>query len=363
MNQARVKDTSEGASTLIVEVLRGDIVESQHRFSMAMVNGRGQTILTFGNTVEPIFFRSSAKPFQAIPLVEHGVLDDLDLNAQQLAVMCSSHSGTDEHADVVRSILEHAGFDEEDLQCGIHAPSDRATTERLLKQETKFSPLRHNCSGKHAGMLLLSRYLHEQKDRYLHPDGRVQGEILKAFSEMVGVSQNKIVVGIDGCSAPNFAVPLPDAAFGYARLMDPSDLGEKRATAVRRIVAAMLSCPEMVSGHGRFDTELMQSTKRRLLSKGGAEGYQAIGIPENVLQGGRAAGLVLKVHDGDLGKRARSVATLAILETLGLIKPDVSEQLSGYAERALFNYRGLEVGHIRLAGESRQRVQQAYERI
>ncbi len=363
MNQVQLKRKSEGADTLKVEVLRGGVVESHHHLSMAMVDMQGQTILTFGDMTEPIFLRSSAKPFQALPLVEQGILEDLDLNAQQLAVMCASHSGTDSHAEVVGSILESAGFDEDDLQCGIQSPSDRATAERLLKQEIEVSPLRHNCSGKHAGMLLLSRHLMEEPDQYLNPNGQVQGEILQAFCEMVGLSQSEILVGVDGCSAPNFAVPLRDAAFGYARLMDPSGLGNPREAAARRIVEAILSYPEMVSGYGSFDTEFMRSSKGRFLSKGGAEGYQAIGIPGDVFPSGHAVGLVLKVHDGDMGKRARSVATLAILEALGLITHDDCKQLSEFGERVLLNYRGLEVGQIRLARESRQRLLQGYERI
>jgi L-asparaginase II len=351
------------ADALIIEVVRGEIVESRHRVSVVMVDSDGRRRLAFGDMLEPIYLRSSAKPFQALPFVEGGFADRLDLDPRELAIICASHSGTDEHAEVVRGILGRIGLTESSLRCGTHTPFDSDTANRLMKQGEDPSPLRHNCSGKHAGMLLFSNALHVPPDEYLLQEGEVQRAILKAFSEMAEVPVQEVEVGIDGCSAPNFAVPLPAAALAYARLMDPSGFSEQRAEACRRIVQAMTSHPDMVAGQGKFDTQLMQVAKGQLLSKGGAEGYQAIGIPPGRIPGGKSAGITLKVHDGDGGKRARSVVTLELLGTMGILTVDERAQLDGFDARPTFNFNQINIGELRMASESSTRLQRAYDRI
>jgi L-asparaginase II len=348
---------------LKVELVRGDIVESEHLVSIAMVDVHGRILFAFGDTMKPIYLRSSAKPFQALPFVERGYAEIFQITTQQLAIMCASHSGTDLHVEVVRELLEGHGLHESSLQCGMHTPSDRSTAAKLLRRGEAPTPLRHNCSGKHTGMLLFTQSVNEDIDRYLDRSISVQQAILKAFSEMVSVTEKEIEIGIDGCSAPNFAVPLQAAALGYARLMDPSNLDEQRSRSCKRIVQAMLSHPELVAGAGRFDTELMQTVKGRLLAKGGAEGLQAIGIPPNLLPKGSSAGLTLKVHDGDRSKRAVDLITLAVLSTLELVTIEEQAALSVFNERQLFNYMNIPVGEIRLAEESRNRLREAYERI
>lgn len=352
-----------GAETLIVELVRGHIVESEHRVSVAMVDAQGRRLLDFGETSRPTYLRSSAKPFQALPFVEEGHAESLSINAQQLAILCASHSGTDEHAELVGEILKKCELAESHLRCGTHTPTDKETAIRLLRQGVDPTALRHNCSGKHAGMLLFASRLGTDLEGYLDHKSVVQRRILETFAEMTGMSIESIGLGVDGCSAPNFAVPLTAAALGYARLMDPSRLSKSRAEACRLIVGAMTSNPVMVAGTGRFDTELMLAVEGRLLAKGGAEGYQAIGIPRGQLPSGEAAGLVLKVHDGDLGKRAGSLVTLAVLRILSLVSASELDQLSAFDARMLDNYSRLVVGEIRLMAESRMRLQGAYERI
>lgn len=357
------KQVLADSGALCVEVVRGGVVESEHKISMAMVDVDGRHLLEFGDTSKPIFLRSSAKPFQALPFVEGGHADELGLTARQLSILCASHAGTDEHVALVRELLAIDGFSEDQLRCGVHTPYDRATAMRMLRQGEEWSTLRHNCSGKHAGMLLFSAAIGADLEGYLDRSGTVQQAIMAAFAEMTGIPSGEVVVGIDGCSAPNFAIPLPAAAHAYARLMDPSRLSEPRAAACRRIVRAMVDHPIMVSGEGRFDTELMQVVAGRLLAKGGAEGYQAIGVPQGSLLGHQAAGITLKAHDGDQGKRAVGLATLAVLRTLGLISPSEIGSMSAFDARPLYNFREIEVGEIRLAVESQARLSEAYERI
>ena len=197
-------------------------------------------------------------------------------------------------------------------------------------------------------MLVVARYLDASTSTYLEPDHPVQKQILHNFAALVSMAADDIIVGIDGCSAPNFAVPICNAATAYARLMDPGQFSTEKADSCRTIVRAMTAYPEMVSGEGRFDTLLMQVTATQLLSKGGAEGYQGVGIPPNSLgSGSPALGVALKILDGDLKSRARPVATIAVLEALGVLSAGERQQLKQFDSRPIQNQSGLHVGEIR----------------
>ncbi len=332
----------------MVDIIRGGIVESSHRVVAAVANVRGEVLAAWGNADLVTFLRSSAKPFQGMPLVESGAAAHFELSEQELAIACASHAGTDDHIEVVHSILRKIGLSEADLRCGTHTPYDTKTSKKLIMAGEKPSPIRHNCSGKHAGMLVVARYLDAPTSTYLEPDHPVQVRILDNFAEMVSMAADDIIVGIDGCSAPNFAVPIRNAASAYARLMDPGQFSTEKVDSCGAIVRAMTAYPEMVSGEGRFDTLLMQVSSAQLLSKGGAEGFQGIGIPPNSLgPGSPALGVALKVLDGDLGSRALSVATIAVLEALGVLSTEERQQLEQFDSRPIQNQSGLHVGEIR----------------
>lgn len=332
----------------MVDITRGGIVESSHQVVAAVANVHGEILAAWGNADLVTFLRSSAKPFQGMPLVESGAAAHFGLSEQELAIVCASHAGTDEHIEVTHSVLRKIGLSEADLRCGTHTPFDARTSKKLIMVGEKPSPIRHNCSGKHAGMLAVARFLDTPISTYLEPEHPVQMQILHSFAEMVTMAADDIIVGIDGCSAPNFAVPLRNAATAYARLMDPGQFSKKRADSCRAIVNAMTAYPKMVSGEERFDTLLMQVTSIQLLSKGGAEGFQGIGIPANSLSpGSPALGVALKVLDGDLGSRARSVATIAVLEALGVLPAEERQHLNQFDTRLILNQSGLRVGEIR----------------
>lgn len=332
----------------MVDIMRVGIIESSHLVVAAVANVQGEVLATWGNVDLVTFLRSSAKPFQGMPLVESGAAAHFGLSEQELAIACASHSGTDDHIEVAHSILRKIGLSEADLRCGTHTPYDTKTSKKLIIAGEKPSPIRHNCSGKHAGMLAVARYLDASTSTYLETEHPVQVKILHNFAEMVSMAADAIIVGIDGCSAPNFAVPMRNAATAYARLMDPGQFSIEKAESCRTIVRAMTAYPEMVSGEGRFDTLLMQVTSAQLLSKGGAEGFQGIGIPPNSLgSGSPALGVALKVLDGDLGSRALSVATIAVLDALGVLSAKERQQLKQFDSRPILNQSGLHVGEIR----------------
>jgi len=334
----------------MIEIVRAGLVESSHIVSLAVSDVNGKLAASWGNPELRTFLRSSAKPFQALPTVAEGAADTAGFSEIELALMCASHAGTDRHAELAAGMLAKIGCTAANLKCGIHTPYDAPTAEALIRHGSAPDTLRNNCSGKHSGMLALAQHLGAPLETYLELDHPVQQLILKYFTLMTDLPLNDIVIGTDGCSAPNFAIPLRLAAMAYARLVDPSDLDEPVATAARRLVAAMTAYPEVVSGAGRFDTELMRVTSGRLLSKGGAEGYQCIGIPAGSLGHEHPAfGLALKVLDGDLGHRAGSAATLQVLHELGAISPDERAALSAFDARELQNLAGLPTGALRIS--------------
>jgi L-asparaginase II len=352
----------------IYEFTRGGIVESTHFGAAVVVDNHGNLIASIGNPSTNTFLRSSAKPFQAIPFIENGGSEKYHLNKKEIALICASHSGTDEHVATVRSIQEKTGVSERELLCGVHPVYDDKTAEAMRARGEDPTSNRHNCSGKHTGMLAYTRMKNLNADsergssnevEYIDPSHPIQKDILKAFCELCGVSEDEVTTGTDGCSAPNFAVPLYNSAFGFARLCDPDGLPEKRAAACRLITEAMGEYPEMVGGPDSFDTILMKSFKGRLISKGGAEGYQALGIFPNALnEGSPAMGISIKISDGDVGLhvpkssghygRVRPAVALEILRQLGVLSRAEIENLSFFGPTyTLKNWRNSSVGEAR----------------
>jgi L-asparaginase II len=332
----------------VIEITRGGIVESVHFGVIVVTDASGALHAWWGDAKTSTFLRSSAKPFQALPLIDSGAAEHFDLSTQQIAVVCASHSGTDEHVQVVTSIQDATDLSEDMLGCGTHRPFHLETAKRLEQEGLLPTPLRHNCSGKHTGMLALARFLGASLTDYLEQEHPVQGMILNAFAEMCRVSQDEVVIGIDGCSAPNFAVPLQAAATGFARLVDSTGLAPKRKEACQRVVAAMTSYPDMVGGPGRFDTRLMEVTGGRLVAKGGAEGFQGVAIPPKAIKSTSSAlGVAIKIADGDRGQRARAVVTLSVLDALGALQEEERAQLADFGPKPLTNHRDIKVGNIR----------------
>jgi len=334
----------------LVELTRGPLVESIHLGALTIVDTRGNLVASVGDPQLVANLRSSSKPFQALPLIEQGGVKEFGLTGRAISLTCASHSGTDEHVSVLKAMQARIGVRETDLQCGVHPAGDEETArEMMLRGETP-TPYRHNCSGKHTGMLAQAILAQQPIDDYLDNDHPIQKTILRTFAEMVDMRSEDVLIGIDGCSAPTFAVPLWNAALGYARLADPSGLPEKRARALRKIHQAMMSHPDMVAGPGRFDTCLMQAGQGKVICKGGAEGYQAIGLLPGALgPGSPALGIVCKVIDGDTSGRARPVIATAILRQLGALTENQLASLASFDRRPITNSRQLQVGEIRPA--------------
>lgn len=323
-----------------------------------MVDSHGKLLASYGDPQTVAFMRSSAKPFQVLPFVERGGVEFFGFTEKELALACASHEGSDEHVRVAESIQAKAGLDESHLQCGSHMPGDVEAYKRLIQNDEAPTPNRNNCSGKHSAMLSHAKMRNLPLDTYLDFDHPVQRDILASFAEMCLLPSNQIHPGIDGCSAPNFAVPLFNSALAFARLTDPFELSDARASSCHKITSAMTTHPEMVSGPGEFDCRLMQVGAGKIVCKRGAEGFQAIGLlPGALSPDSPGIGVAFKVMDGDPGQRkldlqpysrVRPAVTLEILKQLGALNDAQLGDLADFGPaKPVTNHRGIVVGEAR----------------
>ena len=323
----------------LLEVTRGNIVESLHRGAIAAVTPEGHLVASVGDVERICFLRSAAKPHQVLPFIASGGADRLGVTEAEIALMAGSHSGQRIHTDAVEQLLARVGLSEAALGCGSHAPFDDATRRALGDRAP--GALHNNCSGKHTGMLAAAVDAGHPIATYLEPEHPVQRTILAAVSRFSGVAEDRIETGTDGCSAPIFAVSVRAQALMFARLVNPVGLGEDDARAARRISAAMVAHPEMVAAtEGRLDTDLMRAGAGRLVAEAGAEGVYAMGIfPSKEYPDG--LGVALKIEDGDPAGRARDPIVAEIVsQLLGL-------ELALYARREIANRSGTVVGGLR----------------
>ena len=320
-----------------VEFLRGGVVESVHRVHVAVTDGAGNLIAHVGDPQLVTFLRSSAKPFQAIPLVASGAADAFGLSEPELALACGSHAGEPIHLAAVASMFAKAGIDPALLQCGTHPVRSKLSKQSLAG--AKPTPLHHNCSGKHAGMMILQKHLGADPANYLSPQSPVQQAILAALAEVAGVPASDIKVGTDGCSVPSFAMPLAASARLFARLAQPQGVSSTTAKALERLARAMARYPEMVSGSEGFDTALMNASEDRLVSKAGAEAFQGVGDFSSGM------GLALKVEDG--ASRSVGPATVEALRQLGWLEGRAFEVLGDFWRPPQTNWSGKVTGECR----------------
>lgn len=316
-------------------VTRGDAVESVHAGSVAVVDADGTLLYAAGDPHVRTFTRSALKPLQALPFVAAGGHARFGLTQPEVALLCASHSGEPRHVEAAAAILAKAGNSAADLQCGTHPPHGYQARDEV-PPPPPYSPLAHNCSGKHAGMLAHCTACAYTKADYLDPAHPLQREIRRAVSVFTDVAEDALGMGIDGCSAPNYAVPLGSLARAFARLAAAGDDPDYGA-APRTLADAMTAHPVMVSGEGRSDLALTQAGRGDWVTKIGAEGVQAIGVRS------RGWGIAVKVADGAV--RGLHPATVATLDQLGLLDDAARAALARWARPEVRNYRGTVTGH------------------
>lgn len=328
---------------ILAETTRGGVVESVHHGAIAVVDGDGQLVAGVGEVERRVFFRSSAKPFQAIPLIESGAADAFGLTPAELALCCASHHGEPHHQAEVAAMLAKMGLDETALRCGAPLPINEVEAARVSAGLVAPSPLHCDCSGKHAGMLATCRHLGYPIASYLDPDHPLQQTLLAIMAGVLGVDEREIDRGIDGCSLPTFGAPLVTFARAYAALAAParSAGGRGHAAALDRLRTAMAAHPRNVSGEGALVADLMALSGGQVVAKSGAEGLLCLAIPAT------GYGIAIRVLDGSF--RAHPAIVSAVLEQLDLVEPAVVAALRARHPTTLTNHNGIAVGAIRAA--------------
>jgi len=332
---------------VLARVYRGAHVESFHTGSIAVVDSLGRLLAFAGDPSLRTCIRSAAKPFQAIPLLEYGGIEEFDLSGEEIALTCASHGGEPLHVATAAALLRKGEFDEEDLLCGAHMPYDEKAAAELRASGEAPSPLHNNCSGKHAGMLLATKVMDAPSARYIDAEHPLQVLMRSTVADFAGVAAEEIPMAIDGCGVPAFTLSLYRAAYAYARLMAPAAL-ERYAESASNVVEAMTAFPYYVGGAWTMTTPLMESFGGGLLAKEGAEGFYAIGIAPEMTSSlterlgvadDTAVAIALKIHDGSM-TRGRNPVILRTLELLGV-------EVRLPREWPTFNVSGTRVGEVK----------------
>ena len=331
----------------LVEVRRGALTESRHRGHVVAVEPNGRIVRFLGAPENVTFLRSSAKPFQAIPLLVSGAADHFSFDDREIALACASHNGEPIHTEIVASMLKKIGLGPEALKCGIHEPYSQEAAQQLRANGQQPNVLQNNCSGKHAGMLALAKHLGAPTENYDSPENPVQIGIARTIASFSGIPIQDLAVAVDGCGVPVFGITVKAMALAFAKLVSPAaEFDDATKASCNRIVRVMTAYPELIGGtKDRLDTEIMRSSPGRIVSKVGAEGVYTAGI----LPSGRwpnGLGLALKIEDGD-DHRARPIVVIEALRQLGVLSDESLEFVSRYAFFPVKNRRGDVVGEIR----------------
>jgi len=314
------------SSEILAHVIRGETVESIHRGHLHVIDGEGNVVASIGDPSTVTYFRSAAKPFQALPFITSGAADAFGFTEDEIAMAIASHSGEKMHVEYVSLMLERIGMAESDLHCGAHAPFYAADAERMIREGETPTQLHNNCSGKHAAMLALAKHIGADTATYELTENRIQKRILRCISDFTGIAESDIAQGIDGCAAPNFAIPVAAMAKSFANLVFPLNFHPAVQSAASRITHAMMRHPELIGGTERLDTILMQAAPGKIISKVGADGVWLCGVlPSDKYP--RGLGIALKVEDGD-DHRGRPVIAVEILKQLDLLPDTVLPELS-----------------------------------
>ena len=327
------------SNPVLVEVLRGPLVESRHRGAVAIADADGVSVLAVGDVAAPVFPRSAIKALQALTLVESGAADRYGFGDEELALACASHSGEPAHVEGVARMLAKAGLEASALSCGAHWPINQAAAFALAKTGAP-SALHNNCSGKHAGFLYLACAMGVDHAGYWRPEHPVQQKVRGVLEDLTGAVLGPDRCAVDGCSVPTWAIPLQNLAHAFARFGTGRGLSRERAEAAARLRAACAAKPWYVAGTGRFCTEIMKLFGARVFVKTGAEGLFCGALP------GEGLGIAVKCDDG-VGRAAEAIMAALIARFLPL-EPAERAALTRFAHPTLRNWNGIEVGALRV---------------
>jgi L-asparaginase II len=314
---------------VLCEVYRGGRIESVHHGLLAVVQ-HGRLVLSKGDVSTPVFARSSVKAFQAYTVLSTGAHEKFGLGSSEIAIMCASHEASASQIGAARSILAKAKIPESNLLCGAHMPQDKETAAELIRAGRRPTAIHNNCSGKHAGMLAACKAAGWPLKGYTDPDHPLQKVNRSTLARFTGVPEKKMAVGVDGCSAPTFALPLERIAIGFEAFF--SNRADDRARLVRQ---AMLSHPSHI---GNTCSRLIEAGRGQILCKIGAEGVYGVAFPD------ADAGLAVKNLDGSF--RPLVPVIDAVCKRLKLLRGRAKAAVSELANGVLKNWAGLVTGKL-----------------
>jgi L-asparaginase II len=327
-----------------LEVTRGDVVESRHHGAIAVVGADGQLMTSAGDPNLVAFIRSSAKPFQAVPVVESGAADHYGFTREELAICCSSHNAEPWQQALVNGVLAKIGLEPTALRCGVKQPFDEREAAKTTLGHVPETPLQCECSGEHAGMLAACVRLGFPLDSYLERDHPLQRRILSLVANAMAMPEAEIVLATDGCGIPTFAAPVRAFATAYAALassVDASADADPATSALRRLASAMADHPRHIAGSGELDTDLIDVSHGRIIAKLGAEGVVCLAVP------GQRLGIAIKIGDGF--RRACAPVTIAALDQLGLLTDSERAELNRRQPSTIPTFVGEPVGEMKPA--------------
>ena len=317
----------------LIDLTRGGTLECQHAGAVAVVDRHGKLLAQAGDPHWMTFTRSTLKALQALPFMEAGGPQHFGFSDRDLAMLCASHSGEAMHVAQVQSILDKADVSYKRLQCGCHVPY--FVTDGVGPEPAHYDERNHNCSGKHSGFLAYCVQHGLSLDDYLEPAHPLQQAVRQQVARAAGLAPEQLRAGIDGCSAPNYAMPLSSLALAYARLASgeqDSEFGGSFAQLAR----AMTAHPDLVSGTGRNDKAFMETGRGDWVTKVGADGVQAVASRS------RGQAFAVKIADGS--KPALFAASVEVLDQLGWLDAQQREELRPWRAEVITNWRGTPVG-------------------
>lgn len=323
----------------LAAITRNGYIESLHYGYVCVIDSSGKIIYNLGDYTTSIFFRSSAKPIQAIPFVQSGAAKAFGFSPDEIALVCSSHSGQKIHQLTVSRLLDKLGLNETNLHCGTMAPYNEEEKRRITAIGEPPSVFHCSCSGKHSAMLALSKFRGYSIDDYETKDHPVQKEILSAIAEFAEEDVDSIPTGVDGCGAPIYMLPIDKIALSYAKLAEyAKNPSSHYYDSCKTVFDAMVKHPEMVAGDYEFDTELMNAAGGKLIGKAGCEAVYCIGIKDKNL------GICIKIIDGT--ERAVYPVVVELLSDLGVLSAAEFSKLGRWHRYPLRNNLGEQIGQI-----------------
>jgi L-asparaginase II len=328
------------SNPILVEILRGGIVESRHRGAVSVFDGDGIEVLQLGDVAWPVFPRSACKLIQALPFIESGAADAYGFGNKELSLACASHSGEPEHAALAEAMLIRAGQSMATLECGTHWPFDAPVAIKLAQSGGLPNACHNNCSGKHAGFICTSCHLGEDPSGYVNAVHPAQMRVRDAMAEVTGAAHMAEACGTDGCSIPTYAIPLNSLAHGFAKAATGQGLTPQRAKAAKRLMAACMAEPFYMAGTKRFCTDIMSAAPGRVFAKIGAEGVHCAAIPE------LGFGIALKIDDGAF--RGAELMVAAVIAHLSKAVPEIAGPVDAMARKADSNWNRIAVGEQRV---------------